>query len=779
MSNNNYKIKYLKYKKKYLELTNNINGGAIQTSESQYIDLVREEIDKMFEMYTPEREINTCEKNFFEKINNLKLKGSDFESKFNSLKDDIIEIFKLCKKEKKIKNGFMKYQNIAWQYLFLILTNREKMERFINEKLKIRNIDETFFLSGSNPFFDNLKILSGKPYDDAGPFQYIYEEANVKESFITALFVIRNNSGTHLANEIPPNDTEIINIREVIRDYLKKSPEQVLDVIKKGINKIYNEWLFTIEVDRKTKKEIKFPKGRPIMLLNSKLLILIARNKNNTTQPFSVNDKKLNGISIETLRKALRSQTYKDIIKNLKYIDFNNKGYVISIDNISENGNFNKPNLLFSEISERKYNNNGNSYSKEIFGTVFIKSSSKKVKPIFSKPTDWKWDLEQNTFKEIGYTKQNYNDLLKSPLEAFEILIKELHEAKNYFMEIDKFGNNPDEVLKKNKEQTKKDALERIKREGENIVCGELFDSKKEKIKTTIKENVESEMKELFKKGKKDEIDELELKFQQEKETLEKGKQDEIDKLKIEFKQEKDNYEKKKLDEITEFINKCKKEKEILEKGKQDEINKCKKEKEILEKKKQDEINKCKKEKEILEKKKQDEINKIKILNEQDKYHLNTEKQQIANNLNIKSKELEEVYKLYHSQKDDLQQVNIRAKETQDKLSELERKENALIQAHINIEKAEQLRIKRDEQLKKDYEEIRRQRKRIIDSKKKAQPIINSVLESAAEAGRIMAEKAIVDKAVVERTYVNKETENKPPSIFGKLKKYQLIKLFK
>ena len=147
MSNNNYKIKYLKYKKKYLELNNNVKGGLIQTSESQYIELVREEIDKMFEIYVPEREINTCEKNFFEKINAIELKGSDFESKFNSLKDDIIEIFKVCGKGDKIKNGFMKYQNIAWQYLFLILTNREKMERFINEKLKIRNIDETFFFS--------------------------------------------------------------------------------------------------------------------------------------------------------------------------------------------------------------------------------------------------------------------------------------------------------------------------------------------------------------------------------------------------------------------------------------------------------------------------------------------------------------------------------------------------------------------------------------------------------------------------------------------------------
>jgi hypothetical protein len=698
MSNNNYKIKYLKYKKKYLELTNNVKGGLIETSESQYIELVQEEIDKMFEMYTPEREINTCEKNFFEKINNLKLKGSDFESKINSLKDDIIEIFKLCKKEKKIKNGFMKYQNIAWQYLFLILTNREKMERFINEKLKIRNIDETFFLSGSNPFFDNLQILSGKPYDDAGPFQYIYEEANVKESFITALFVIRNNSGTHLANEIPPNDTEIIDIREVIRNYLKKSPEQILDIIKEGITKIYNEWLFTIEVDRKTKKEIKFPKGTPIMLLNSKLLILIARNKNNTTQPSSANDKKLNGISVETLRKALRGLTYKDIITNLKYIDFSNKGYVININNISENGKFNKQDLLFSEISERKYNNNGNSYSNDIFGTVFIKSSSKKVKPVFSKPTDWKWDLEQPTFNEIGYTKQNYNDLLKSPLEAFEILIKELHEAKKYFMEIDKFENNLDEVLKKHKEKTKKDALERIKKEGEDIVCEELLDSKKEKIKTVIKENIESELKEIFKKEKKEEIYGLELKFKQEKETLEKGKQDKIDGLELKFKQEKYNYEKKKLDEITKFINKCKKEKEILEK------------------------------------KKQDEINKIKILNEQDKYRLNTEKQQIVNNLNIKSKELDKVYKLYQNQKNDLQQFNIKAKETQDKLSELERKENALIQARINIEKAEQVRMKRDEQLNKDYYEIRRQRKQIIDSKKKSQPIINSVLESATKA---------------------------------------------
>ena len=131
------------------------------------------------------------------------------------------------------------------------------------------------------------------------------------------------------------------------------------------------------------------------MLLNSKLLILIARNQNNTTQPFSVNDKKLNGISVETLRKALRSQTYKEIIKNLKYIDFDNKGFVINIDNITENGKFNKQEQIFSEISEKKYNNNGNSYSQDIFGTVFVKSSSKKVKPVFSKPTDWQWDLEK------------------------------------------------------------------------------------------------------------------------------------------------------------------------------------------------------------------------------------------------------------------------------------------------------------------------------------------------------------------------------------------------
>ena len=128
MSNNNYKIKYLKYKKKYLELNNNVKGGLIQTSESQYIELIREEIDKMFEIYVPERKVNTCEKNFFEKINVLELKGSDFESKFNSLKDDIIEIFKLCGKGNEIKNSFMKYQNIAWQYLFLSLTNRENME---------------------------------------------------------------------------------------------------------------------------------------------------------------------------------------------------------------------------------------------------------------------------------------------------------------------------------------------------------------------------------------------------------------------------------------------------------------------------------------------------------------------------------------------------------------------------------------------------------------------------------------------------------------------------
>ena len=79
----NYKIKYIKYKKKYLKLTNNIKGGVIPISESKYIDLVREELDKMFEMYVPEREVNICEKNFFEQINNLKLKEGTFESKFN------------------------------------------------------------------------------------------------------------------------------------------------------------------------------------------------------------------------------------------------------------------------------------------------------------------------------------------------------------------------------------------------------------------------------------------------------------------------------------------------------------------------------------------------------------------------------------------------------------------------------------------------------------------------------------------------------------------------
>lgn len=232
-----------------LELAYNIKGSSIETSESEYIELVQEEIDKMFEIYTSEKKINKCEEKFYEEINNLKLNGTDFESNFNSLKDKIVEILKICKKEENIKNGFMKYQNLAWQYLLLTLMKREKMELFVNKNLKIRNIDESFFLEGSNPFFDTLKILSGKPYGDGGPFEYVYEEANVKDTFLTALFIIRNNSGTHLANEIPPNDNEIINIREIIKDYLKKSPEQVIDTIKKGINKTYDEWLFTTEID--------------------------------------------------------------------------------------------------------------------------------------------------------------------------------------------------------------------------------------------------------------------------------------------------------------------------------------------------------------------------------------------------------------------------------------------------------------------------------------------------------------------------------------------------
>ena len=725
----NYKIKYIKYKQKYLKLTNNIKGGVIPISESKYIDLVREELDKMFEIYVHEREVNICEKNFFEQINNLKLKEGTFESKFNSLKSDIIEILKICKKGENLNNGFIKYQDLPWQYLFLTLVNRKKMEQFINEKLKIRNIDETFFFSDSNPFFNTLKILSGKPYGNGGPFQYINEEANVKDSFVTALFVIRNNSGTHLANEIPPNDTEIINIRKIINDYLKLSPEQILDTIKKGINKTYNEWLFTIEVDPKTQKENKFSKGKPLILLNSKLLILIARDEDNTTQPFSIKDRKLNGISITTLRKALRSQTYKEVIKNLKYIDFDNKGYVIDINKISENGIFNKEDILLSDLSEKKYNNNGNSYSQDIIGTVFVKSSSKKVKPVFSKPKDWQWDLEQNTFKEIGYTKQNYNELLKSPLKGFEILIKELYEAKNYFIEIDKLGNNSDEIFKKMKEQSKLDAIERIKKDGENIVCEELFNNKKDKIKLIMKQEIESELKELFKKDKEDEIiqlgqdkdkiiAELKIKSKQEKQdeinklgiAYEQNKQNEIDKLKLLYNQEKVIYETEKLNEINKYKEEAIQEREI---HKTEKLN---------------EITKCQKEKQILEKIKQEEIINLKMKFEQEK----------TNNIIRINNKSEEVGKINNLQKETIDSD----------------KESAFIQSRINIEKANKAnkeRLNRKEQAMKQ--------------------VGDSAIQAAAKAGKIRDEIAVADTAVADAA-----AEDSNESYI--YRKYKIIKLF-
>ena len=734
MSNNNYKIKYIKYKQKYLKLTNNIKGGtnSTSTSESKYIELISEELDKMFEIYVPKREINICEKNFFDQINNLKLKEGTFESKYNSLKYDIIEILKVCKKGENLNNGFIKYQDLPWQYLFLTLANRKKMEQFITEKLKIRNIDESFFFSDSNPFFNTLKILSGKPYGNGGPFQYINEEATVKESFITALFTIRNNSGTHLANEIPPNDTEIINIRKIINDYLKLSPEQILDTIKKGINKTYNEWLFTIEVDPKTQKENKFPKEKPLILLNSKLLILIARDKDNTTQPFSIKDRKLNGISIATLRKALRSQRYKEVIKNLKYIDFDNKGYVIDINKISENGIFNKKDILLSDLSEKKYNNNGNSYSQDIIGTVFVKSSSKKVKPVFSKPKDWQWDLEQNTFKEIGYTKQNYNELLKSPLKGFEILIKELYEAKNYFIEIDKLGNNSDEILKKNKDQSRLDTIERIKKDGENIVCEELFNNKKEKIKLIMKQEIESELKELFKKDKEDEIiqigqekdkiiTELKIKSKQEKQdeinklgiAYEQNKQNEIDKLKLIYNQEKVIYETEKLNEINKYKEEAIQEREI---HKTEKLN---------------EITKCQEEKKILEKMKQEEIINLKMKFEQEK----------ANNIIRINNKSEEVGKINNLQKETIDSD----------------KESAFIQSRINIEKANKERLKREGE-----GHVMKQ-------------VGDSAIEAAAKAGKIRDEIAIADTAAADTSEETVEEDSKESYIY---RKYKIIKLF-
>ena len=106
---------------------------------------------------------------------------------------------------------------------------------------------------------------------------------------------------------------------------------------------------------------------------------------------------------------------------------------------------------------------------------------------------------------------------------------------------------------------------------------------------------------------------------------------------------------------------------------------------------------------------------------------------------------------------------------------ELERKENALIQARINIEKADKLRIKKQEELKELSRDFKT--KKIIESKRNSQPIINSVLASAAEVGRIREEKAIEDKAAIENEG-SIETKNKDETT-PILKKYKIIKLFK
>ena len=252
----------------------------------------------MFQEFNFTYKLNSCELKFYNGIKNLEVRGQDNIEKFALLKNDLIEILRQCKKEKNEKNGFMSYQKIHWQYIFLSLANREKLKTFNINKLKIDDINETYF---DNQI--NLKVLSGKPQGDGGPYDNIYDEANLLDSFITALFIIKDSNTTHRASDVPPMEYEIDSVREVIDNFLKSTPETVVDTIKRQVNKIYEDWTFEIEYDIEQNKEIKYPKDRPIFLFNSKLLIWLARGEDSMTTPTSKADIQINGISIETFKK--------------------------------------------------------------------------------------------------------------------------------------------------------------------------------------------------------------------------------------------------------------------------------------------------------------------------------------------------------------------------------------------------------------------------------------------------------------------------------------------
>ena len=312
-----YKKLYHKYKKKYLikKNFNNLIGGNKKNNftEDDFIIKIRNEIDKIFEPYNEVSELNSCEKKFYENIQKLEIRGREQE-KFLILANDINEIFKLCKKGDNLYNSFMDYQKKYWQYLLLTLADRNKLQQFINNNLKIDSIDNSFFNN-----YKDLRILSGKPQGEIDPFANKTEDSSLIEAFITALFVLKSNNNTYTANEIEMNKS-----KKIISEYLDLNPEEVLNNIKNGTKLIHDSWFFDIEYDRITKKKVNYPKNRPVMLFNSKLLLLLARNEDSVTTAIYKDDIKVNGLSFETFKKALRKDTYNNELKNIQYIDFEN-----------------------------------------------------------------------------------------------------------------------------------------------------------------------------------------------------------------------------------------------------------------------------------------------------------------------------------------------------------------------------------------------------------------------------------------------------------------------